>query len=62
MSEYKGYNEKLGKASMRYNKEKRESLTLNLAKGIKDRWKEQAKMKGFDSLTTYVAWLIENDK
>ena len=62
MSEYKGYNESLRKASMRYNKEHRENLTLNLAKGVKEQWKAQAKLKGFKSFTEYIAWLIENDK
>ena len=60
MSEYKGYNKKLGEASMKYNKEKRESLNLNLAKGVKDAWKEKAKSKGM-TVTAYIAWLIEND-
>ena len=62
MSEYKGYTSDLGKASMKYNKEHRENLTLNLAKGVKDEWKAQATSKGFRSLTEYIARLIENDK
>ena len=61
MSEYKGYSKSLGEASMKYNKEHRESLTLNLAKGVKAEWKAKAEAKGM-SLTAYIAWLIENDK
>lgn len=60
MSEYKGYTEVGKKASMKYNKEHRESLTLNLAKGIKEEWKAKAESKGM-SLTAYITSLIEAD-
>ena len=60
MSEYKGYTKAMGVASQKYHKEKRESLTLDLAKGVKDAWKEKAKSKGM-TVTAYIAWLIEND-
>ena len=45
---------------MKYNKEHRESLTLNLAKGVKDEWRKKAESKGL-SLTAYIAKLIEAD-
>ena len=60
MSEYKGYTEQGKMASMKYNKEHRESLTLNLAKGVKDEWRKKAESKGL-SLTAYIAKLIEED-
>ena len=60
MSEYKGYTEQGKKASMKYNKEHRESLTLNLAKGVKEEWRLKAESKGL-SLTAYIAKLIEAD-
>ena len=62
MSIYQGYNEVSKKASMKYNKEKRDSLTLNLPKGKKDELKEQAISKGFSSLTAYLLHLAEQDK
>ncbi len=62
MSKYEGYNESRKNASMKYNKEKRDNLNLNLPKGKKDEYKEQAAAKGYASLTAYIVHLIENDK
>ncbi len=60
MSEYKGYNEISKRATMKYLKEQRETLGLNLPKGTKSEWKEKAEKRGM-SLTSYISWLIEND-
>lgn len=60
MSEYKGYTEVSKRATMKYLKEQRETLGLNLPKGTKSEWKKKADAKGM-SLTAYIAWLIEND-
>ena len=61
MSVYKGYDEISKRASMKYNKEKRDSLTLNLPKGKKNEYKAKAAEKGL-SLTAYIMKLIEEDK
>lgn len=61
MSVYEGYNEKRKIASMKYNKEKRDSLTLSLPKGKKEEYRAKAESKGL-SLTAYIVSLIENDK
>lgn len=45
----------------KYNEKTYETLTLSLHKGLKSQWKEQAKVNGFDSLTKYITFLIEND-
>lgn len=60
MSIYEGYNEKRKIASMKYNKAKRDSLTLNLPKGKKEEYRAKAESKGL-SLTAYIVSLIEND-
>ena len=62
MSIYKGYNETSKKASMKYIREKRENINLNLPKGKKDEYRAQASAKGFSSLTAYIVHLIESDK
>lgn len=49
-------------AQMKYNQTKRENLNIGLAKGTKEIWNQQAINKGFKSLTSYITWLIENDK
>ena len=60
MSKYKGYTEVSKRASMKYNKEKRDSLNLNLPKGKKEEYRAKANSKGM-SLTAYIMYLIEND-
>ena len=54
------YNEIAKKASIKYNKEKRDSLHLTIPKGMKKEWTKQAEDKGL-SLTAYITQLIEND-
>ena len=54
------YNEKAKERTMRYMKEKREKLTLNLPMGDKERYKEHAEAKG-KSLTALIVELIEED-
>lgn len=49
-------------AQIRYNAKSREALNLNLPKGTKEIWNQQASDKGFKSITAYITWLIENDK
>lgn len=60
MSIYKGYTEKGKIASMKYKKEKRDSLTLSLPKGKKEEYRAKAESKGL-SLTAYIVSLIEKD-
>lgn len=60
MSIYKGYTEKSKIASMKYKKEKRDSLTLSLPKGKKEEYRAKAESKGL-SLTAYIVSLIEKD-
>ena len=62
MSEYKGYTEVGKRASMKYRKEHRESLTLDLPKGKKEEYRTQAEAKGYKSLTAYIVALIEGDR
>jgi hypothetical protein len=45
---------------MKYLKESRDKLTLNLPKGKKDEYKAKAESKGL-SLTAYIVSLIESD-
>lgn len=54
------YNEKAKERTMRYMKEKRDKLTLNLPLGDKDRYKAHAESKGL-SLTALIVELIEKD-
>lgn len=54
------YDEKAKARSMRYMKEKRDKLTLNLPLGDKDRYKAHAESKG-KSLTGLIVELLEND-
>ena len=60
MSKYEGYNESRKKAIIKYHKEKRDNLNINLPKGKKDEYKAKAERKGL-SLTAYIVRLIEND-
>lgn len=54
------YNEKAKERTMRYMKEKRDKLTLNLPLGDKERYKAHAQSKG-KSLTGLIVDLIEAD-
>ena len=54
------YDEKSKVRTMKYLKEKRDKLTLNLPMGDKERYKEHAKSKG-KSLTGLIVDLLEND-
>lgn len=54
------YNEKAKERTMRYMKEKRDKLTLNLPLGDKERYKAHAESKGL-SLTALIVELIEKD-
>lgn len=54
------YNEKAKERTMRYMKEKRDKLTLNLPLGDKERYKAHAESKG-KSLTGLIVELIEDD-
>lgn len=54
------YNDKAKERTMRYLKEKRDKLTLNLPAGDKERYREHAESKG-KSLTGLIVELIEKD-
>lgn len=54
------YNEKSKVRTMRYMKENRDKLTLNLPKGAKEKYKEYAQSKGM-SLTELIVLLLEED-
>ena len=54
------YNENSKNRTMRYMKESRDKLTLNLPKGQKDEYKEYAQFKEM-SLTELIMHLIEDD-
>ena len=54
------YDEKSKERTMRYMKEKRDKLTLNLPAGDKERYKAHAEAKG-KSLTALIVELLEND-
>ena len=62
MSKYEGYNESRKNASMKYRKNNIERIALDLPKGKKDEYREQATAKGYSSLTAYIVHLIESDK
>lgn len=55
------YDETAKKASMKYMKEKRENLNLNMPKGKKDEYRAQAERHGM-SLNAYIIHLLEQDK
>ena len=54
------YNEKSKERTMKYMKEKRDKLTLNLPLGSKQRYKDHVESKG-KSLTRLIVELIEDD-
>lgn len=54
------YDKKSKERTMRYMKEKRDKLTLNLPLGDKERYKAYAESKG-KSLTSLIVELIEDD-
>ena len=56
----KYYDEKSKERTMRYMKEKRDKLTLNLPAGDKKRYKEHAERRG-KSLTALIVELLEKD-
>ena len=60
MSKYTGYNESAKNASIKYNKEKRDNLNINLPKGKKDEYKTFAESKGM-SLTALIVQLLEKE-
>lgn len=55
------YNEKSKERTMRYMKEKRDKLTLNLPAGDKERYKNHAEQKRGKSLTKLIVDLLEED-
>ncbi len=54
------YNEKAKQRTMKYMKEKRENLNINLPIGAKDRYKKHAEAQG-KSLTALIIELLEQD-
>lgn len=54
------YDEKAKERTMKYMKEKRDKLTLNLPAGDKERYRAHAEAKG-KSLTGLIVELIERD-
>lgn len=54
------YNDKAKERTMRYLKEKRDKLTLNLPGGDKERYRKHAESKG-KSLTGLIVDLLERD-
>lgn len=54
------YDDKAKARTMKYMKEKRDKLTLNLPLGDKERYKTYAESKGM-SLTALMVQLIEED-
>ncbi len=54
------YDEKAKARTMKYMKEKRENLNINLPLGSKERYKKHAESKG-KSLTSLIVDLVEDD-
>lgn len=54
------YNDKAKQATMKYMREKRDKLTLNLPLGDKERYKAHAERRG-KSLTGLIVELLEQD-
>lgn len=54
------YNESAKKATMKYMKDKRENLNINLPLGAKERYKAHAERQG-KSLTGLIVELLEQD-
>ena len=57
---YLAYDEKAKERTMRYMKEKRDKLTLNLPAGDKERYKAHAENRN-TSLTSLIVDLLEQD-
>lgn len=55
------YNEKSKERTIKYLKEKRDKLTLNLPLGDKERYKAHAEQKRGKSLTALIVDLLEQD-
>ena len=55
------YNEAAKAASAKYIKAKRDQLNLNMPKGKKDEYRQQAEAHGM-SLNAYIISLLERDK
>ena len=55
------YDEKSKERTMRYMKEKRDKLTLNLPAGDKDKYKRHAEQNRGKSLTGLIVELVEED-
>lgn len=60
MSIYKGYNKSMGISSMKYNKEYRDVVKLNVSKDEKEKWKGYAEKRGL-TLSGYIKKLIAED-
>lgn len=60
MSKYTGYKPQYNESVMKYKREKRDKLTLDLPLGTKERWREQAKQAGAESLTKYIIQLMDD--
>ena len=60
MSKYEGYNENRKNASIKYIKEKRDNLNINLPKGKKEEYKAFAESRG-KSLTALIVELLEGE-
>lgn len=56
-----GYDEKAKVRTMRYMKEKRDKLTLNLPAGDKERYRTHAEKVRGKSLTGLIVDLVEED-
>ena len=54
------YNDKAKARTMKYMKEKRENLNINLPLGSKERYKKHSASKG-KSLTSLIVDLVEDD-
>lgn len=54
------YNDKAKERTMRYIKDKRDFIHLNIPKGNKERYKRHAESKG-KSLTALIVDLVEDD-
>lgn len=54
------YNEQAKERTMKYMKEKRDKLTLDMPKGKKERYKSYAESKG-KSLTALIMELLDKD-
>lgn len=46
----------------KYNEKAYDRISLTVKKGMKELYMEQAKEKGFDSLNSYINYLLNKDK